>query len=82
MYGPAEYFLITPLQISNIPCYRRKYSLSKLPTEALNRCIRMGNFKKESARKQRQSKPPGMGNIKTKGENFYRYARPPNLYAF
>lgn len=34
----------------------------------------MGTGKKEAARKVRQGKPnDGMGNVKTKGENFYRY---------
>lgn len=33
----------------------------------------MGNFKKEASRKVRQGKTgDGMGNIKIKGENFYR----------
>ncbi|KAL9061110.1 MAG: hypothetical protein Q9162_000255 [Coniocarpon cinnabarinum] len=36
----------------------------------------MGSYKKESARKERQGKnADGMGNIKTKGENFYRNAK-------
>lgn len=34
----------------------------------------MGTGKKEAARKERQGKGgDGMGNVKTKGENFYRY---------
>ena len=34
----------------------------------------MGTGKKESARKERQGKvSDGMGNVKVKGENFYRY---------
>jgi hypothetical protein len=34
----------------------------------------MGNAKKEVSRKERQGKTgDGMGNVKTKGENFYRY---------
>ena len=34
----------------------------------------MGSFKKEAARKEREGKKAGgMGNVKTKGENFYRY---------
>lgn len=36
----------------------------------------MGTGKKEAARKVRQGKPnDGMGNVKTKGENFYRYVQ-------
>jgi hypothetical protein len=35
----------------------------------------MGTQKKEANRKERQGKTgDGMGNVKTKGENFYRYA--------
>ena len=35
----------------------------------------MGTGKKEAARKERQGKVgDGMGNVKVKGENFYRYA--------
>ena len=34
----------------------------------------MGTGKKEGARKERQGKVgDGMANVKTKGENFYRY---------
>lgn len=34
----------------------------------------MGTGKKESTRRERQGKTSdGMGNVKTKGENFYRY---------
>jgi hypothetical protein len=34
----------------------------------------MGNAKKEASRKTREGKTgDGMGNVKTKGENFYRY---------
>lgn len=36
----------------------------------------MGSFKKEAARKERQGPSDGMGNVKVKGENFYRYDRP------
>jgi nuclear GTP-binding protein len=37
----------------------------------------MGTGKKEAARKVRQGKlDDGMGNVKTKGENFYRYVFP------
>lgn len=33
----------------------------------------MGSGKKEAARKERQGKTDdGMGNVRTKGENFYR----------
>lgn len=36
----------------------------------------MGNFKKEASRKEREGKAKdGMGNVKTKGENFYRNAK-------
>jgi len=36
----------------------------------------MGNFKKEANRKERQGKTGGgLGNVKVKGENFYRYER-------
>ena len=35
----------------------------------------MGTHKKEANRKERQGKTPGMGNVKTKGENFYRDAK-------
>lgn len=39
------------------------------------RAVKMGGFKKEAARKERQGKNGGgLGNVKTKGENFYRYA--------
>jgi nuclear GTP-binding protein len=35
----------------------------------------MGSGKKEANRKERQGKTgDGMGNVKVKGENFYRYA--------
>jgi nuclear GTP-binding protein len=35
----------------------------------------MGQQKKEAVRKERQGKTgDGMGNVKVKGENFYRYA--------
>lgn len=35
----------------------------------------MGTGKKEATRRQRQGKSgDGMGNVKVKGENFYRYA--------
>ena len=35
----------------------------------------MGTHKKEANRKERQGKTgDGMGNVKVKGENFYRYA--------
>ena len=35
----------------------------------------MGQQKKEAVRKERQGKTgDGMGNVKTKCENFYRYA--------
>lgn len=38
----------------------------------------MGTGKKEAARKERQGKTSdGMGNVKVKGENFYRYATRP-----
>jgi nuclear GTP-binding protein len=34
----------------------------------------MGTGKKEAARRERQGKADdGMGNVRTKGENFYRY---------
>jgi nuclear GTP-binding protein len=34
----------------------------------------MGSGKKEASRRDRQGKTgDGMGNVKTKGENFYRY---------
>jgi predicted NAD/FAD-dependent oxidoreductase len=37
----------------------------------------MGTGKKEAARKERQGKgDDGMANVKTKGENFYRYVQP------
>lgn len=37
----------------------------------------MGTGKKEATRKERQGKVgDGMGNVKTKGENFYRYVIP------
>lgn len=37
----------------------------------------MGTGKKEATRKERQGKTgDGMGNVKTKGENFYRYVQP------
>lgn len=36
----------------------------------------MGSGKKEANRKERQGKTgDGMGNVKVKGENFYRYAQ-------
>lgn len=35
----------------------------------------MGTGKKEATRKERQGKGgDGLGNVKVKGENFYRYA--------
>jgi nuclear GTP-binding protein len=35
----------------------------------------MGSGKKEAARRERQGKTgDGLDNVKTKGENFYRYA--------
>jgi hypothetical protein len=41
----------------------------------------MGNAKKESVRKERQGKTgDGMGNVKVKGENFYRYVHVPLPY--
>jgi len=37
----------------------------------------MGTGKKEASRKVRQGKVgDGMNNVKTKGENFYRYVKP------
>lgn len=43
----------------------------------------MGSFKKESARKERQGKNAGgLGNVKTKGENFYRYGFDATVEAF
>lgn len=37
----------------------------------------MGTGKKEATRKVRQGKlGDGMANVKTKGENFYRYGNP------
>jgi hypothetical protein len=37
------------------------------------RSLKMGTAKKEASRKVRQGKvSDGMGNVKTKGENFYR----------
>lgn len=43
----------------------------------------MGTGKKEAARKERQGKTgDGMGNVRTKGENFYRYVHHANLVAF
>jgi len=37
----------------------------------------MGTGKKEATRKERQGKNgDGMGNVRTKGENFYRYVKP------
>jgi nuclear GTP-binding protein len=36
----------------------------------------MGTGKKEATRKERQGKTgDGMANVKTKGENFYRYVQ-------
>ena len=38
--------------------------------------FKMGTGKKEAARKERQGKVgDGMSNVKTKGENFYRYEK-------
>ena len=43
----------------------------------------MGTGKKEAARKVRQGKTDdGMSNVRTKGENFYRYVHHENLVAF
>lgn len=40
----------------------------------------MGSGKKEAARKERQGKTgDGMGNVRTKGENFYRYDHASNI---
>lgn len=37
----------------------------------------MGTGKKEAARRTRQGKTgDGMGNVRVKGENFYRYVQP------
>lgn len=37
----------------------------------------MGTFKKEASRKERQGKTgDGMGNVRVKGENFYRLVHP------
>lgn len=39
----------------------------------------MGTHKKEANRKERQGKTgDGMSNVRTKGENFYRYVHPAN----
>lgn len=39
----------------------------------------MGTGKKEAARKERQGKTDdGMSNVRTKGENFYRYVHTTN----
>lgn len=47
---------------------------STTPTEAAN----MGVHKKEKSRKEREGKThDGMGNVKTKGVNFYRYVPGP-----
>lgn len=35
----------------------------------------MGTGKKEATRKERQGKNDGMGNVRVKGENFYRDAK-------
>lgn len=41
----------------------------------------MGTFKKEAARRSRQGKAgDGLGNVRVKGENFYRYV--PNHNSF
>ena len=41
----------------------------------------MGTAKKEAARKERQGKVgDGMNNVKTKGENFYRYIEDSRIY--
>lgn len=47
---------------------------------------KMGTGKKEAARRERQGKADdGMGNVRTKGENFYRYVNsrgePPDIWA-
>jgi len=43
----------------------------------------MGTHKKEAARKERQGKTgDGMGNVRTKGENFYRYVHHANSDGF
>jgi hypothetical protein len=44
------------------------------PEDRRSFTARMGSHKKEANRKQRQGKTgDGMSNVKTKGENFYRY---------
>jgi hypothetical protein len=50
--------------------------LSALPLlDNRQEAARMGTQKKEKNRKEREGKTgDGMGNVKVKGENFYRYA--------
>ena len=54
--------------------FRRSPFSCQIPTSSSgSNILTMGSFKKEAARKQREGKNAGgMGNVKTKGENFYR----------
>jgi len=41
----------------------------------------MGTGKKEASRRERQGKTgDGLGNVRVKGENFYRCAQQPSLF--
>jgi hypothetical protein len=45
------------------------------PQQILSQSGNMGTHKKEANRKERQGKTgDGMGNVRVKGENFYRFA--------
>lgn len=64
----------TPANFYCLPCFQA-YSVQNCDTTGWNKRLEltMGTRKKEAARKERQGKVgDGMGNVKVKGENFYR----------
>ena len=84
-FFPHLFFLLFALATPNVWPRLLKY-ISKvkysLPESRLSGCLIMGTGKKEAARKERQGKTgDGMGNVRTKGENFYRYVYTPILCA-
>jgi hypothetical protein len=74
---PAEK-LAKPFSAASSEKVRAKFTstsaFAPLHSTTLGKGADMGNAKKEVSRKERQGKTgDGMGNVKTKGENFYRY---------
>lgn len=76
----AQLFLLfllpfcTPANFYCLPCFQA-YSVQNCDTTGWYKRLEltMGTRKKEAARKERQGKVgDGMGNVKVKGENFYR----------